>query len=161
MAFLHAMNAVGFDYQAMIQTDLRHLATAHPGQADGGYTHFLRLNKSLHKIVRVAAGRETDQAVSGARLRDQLSDKDMLEADVVCYGRHHCPVSRKIDCRQRDATSRDRMQKLDGNVRGIAARAAIAHRKQTAVNAINVGNCSRRGDDFLSVPRKERVNYFV
>src|SRR5439155_1497186 len=107
--------------------------------ADGSYTHFLRLNKSLHEIVRVPAGRETDQAVSGARLRDQLADKDMLKADVVGYGRHHRSVSRKIDCGQGNAAGRDWMQKLDSNMRRVAARAAVAHRKQAAVSAINVG----------------------
>src|SRR5437879_11626104 len=142
MAFLHAMNAVGFDHEAMIQTDLRHLASTHPGQADGGYTHFFRLNKSLNEIVRVAASRETDQAVSGAPLRDQLPDKDMLEADVVSHSRHHRPISCKIDCGQGNTTGRDRMQKLDSNMRRVAARAAIPHRKQAAVFAINVGNCS-------------------
>src|SRR6266404_2293392 len=161
VAFLYPMNAVGFDHQAVIQADLCHLATAHPSQADGCYTHFFRLNKSLYEIVRVSAGREADQSVSGARLRDQLSDKDMLEADVVSHGRHHRPVSRKIDCGQGNPAGRDRMQKLDSHMRCIAARAAIAHRKQAAVSAIDVGDRSRGGDHFLSVPCKERVNYYV
>src|SRR6478672_9477395 len=125
VAFLYAMNAVGFDHETMIQTDLRHLAAVHPGQADGGYTHLLRLIKGLHEIVRVAAGREADQAVPGAPLRDQLTDKDMLEADVISHGRHHRPVSGQIDCGQRDATSRNRMQKLDSHMRRVAARAAV------------------------------------
>src|SRR5256886_14128124 len=135
VAFLYPMNAVGFDYQTVIQANLCHLTTAHPSQADGCNTHFLCFHKSLHEIVRVSAGGDTDQAVSGARLGDQLTNKDMLEADVVGHCGHHRPVGGKINCSQRHTPGRDRVKKLDSHVRGITAGATVAHRKEPAVAA--------------------------
>src|SRR5204863_5384282 len=115
------MNAVSFNHQAVIQADLYHLATTHPSQADRCNTHLLCFHKSLHEIVRVPAGRDAYQAVPGARLGNNLTDKDMLEADVVGYSGHHCSICGEIDCSQRDTPSRDRVQKLDGDVRRVAA----------------------------------------
>src|SRR5437762_2467556 len=83
MTFLHAMNAVGLHHQAVVQSDLRHLATAHSSQPDGRYTHFLCFQKSLYQVVGVSAGGETDQTVPGASLRNQLTDKHVLETDII------------------------------------------------------------------------------
>src|ERR1051326_1227604 len=161
VAFLHPMDAVGFDHKAVIQAGLRHLAAAHPGQPDGGHAHLLRFQKSPHKVVRVPAGRETYQAVAGSGLSNQLADEDVLESDVVGYRAQHRAVGGQIDRGPRDTPGSNRVQKLDGHVRRVAAGAAVAHRTETAVAAINLRDGPGGGDHLLPVPGEEFVNDLV
>jgi len=87
--------ALGYDMADVTIADegqAKEWIAAHPGQADGGHTHFLSFQKSVDQIVRVAAGRNANQAVTSPSLRDQLTNKHMLEADVIGHRRHHRAV---------------------------------------------------------------------
>jgi hypothetical protein len=53
------------------------------------------------------------------------------------------------------------VQKLDGHVRSVAARATVTHRKEPAVAALNIGNSSSSSDDLLSIPGEEGVDHLV
>src|SRR5690349_6744430 len=85
----------------------------------------------------------------------------MLKPNVVSNRRHHRPVGREIDCRQRDTASSNRVEELNRNVRSVATRTTIPHRKQTAVAAIHVRDGSRRVDNLLAIPREESVNHLM
>ncbi len=161
VTFLDAMNAVGFDYEAVVQSDLGHLAARHSGEADGRYTELFCFRKRFHEVVGVPAGRESDEAIAGARLCDQLADKDMLEADVVRHRAHHRSIRGQIDRSQRDAPGRHRMQKLNRHVRCIAARATVAHREEPSVMTINVRNRAGSSNDSLPILRKKLVDHLL
>ena len=80
------------------------------------------------------------------RLGDDLAHKHVLEADIVADRRDHRHIGEKVDRGERRTAGRDGMHEFDGDVRGIAARAAVAHREQPAVVAVDVGDGLGRGD---------------
>jgi len=65
------------------------------------------------EVLEKAETAEAYKAVAVACLGNQLTDKDMLEPDVVGHCAHHRPVGGQIDCGQCDAPSRDRVQELE------------------------------------------------
>src|ERR1700730_10639188 len=139
VAFLNAVDAVGFDDQTMIETEPRHFSTGVPGQTNGAHSDLLRLAKGVHEVGRIAAGRDADQAVTGPPLGDDLAYENMVKANIVADGRHHRAVASEVDGGQRRPAGRDRVQKLNRNVGSIAARAAIAYIELAPAPAAVIG----------------------
>src|SRR5271166_3646379 len=70
----------------------------------------------------------------------------MVEPDVVADRRDHRDVGDKIDRGERGPSGGDRMDELDRDMRGVAARAAVAHREQPPAAAIDPCNGLGRRD---------------
>jgi hypothetical protein len=64
-------------------------------------------------------------------------------------------IGDEVDRGQRRTPRRYRMQELHRDVRGVAARSAVAHRKEPAVTAINIRNRMRDSDHGGGVIREE------
>ena len=156
VAFLDAVDRRRRHDQAMIDDAAGlHPAAVAAGQPDGHQAHLLGLGEGGDQIGRIAAGGDADQAVARPRLGDDLADEDVLEADVVADRRDHREIGDEVDRGQRRAAGRDRMQELDRDMRGVAARAAIAHGEQPAAAAVDVGERLRRGDQDRSLRGEE------
>ena len=74
-----------------------------------------------------------------------------MKPHIISYSGHHGLICRKIDGRKRRATGGHRMQKFDGNMGGITARSAVAHRKQPSLMLINVRYGHGSGQDFFGL----------
>ena len=88
------------------------------------------------------------------RLGDDLTHEDVLEADIVADRGDHCRIGDKVDRGERRTAGGDRVQEFHGDVCGIAARAAVAHRKQPAAAAVDVGKGCRRVRRRPALPKK-------
>ena len=133
VAFLDPVDAVALHDQAMIEPPSRAiLPPSLPAKPMVDQADLLRLGKSGQQIFGISAGGKPDQAVAGPRLGDQLAHEDVAEADIVADRRQHRDVGGQVDRGQRRAAGGDRMQEFHGEMRGIAARAAIAHAEQSA-----------------------------
>jgi hypothetical protein len=155
MAFLNPVNAVACHAQTMIEAGFCHAAAGGAGKTDGRHAHLPRSAESQQEIFRIPARRKTDQAVAWPRLRDDLAQKNMVEADVVADPGQHGDIARQIDGCQRRPSGRDRMLKFDGDMSGIAARPAIAHREETAAFAIGIGDRTRSRNYVLAMRREK------
>ena len=113
------------------------------------------LAKAGDQIGRIAAGRDADQAIARPRLGDHLADEHLIEADVVADRRNHCDIGDEVDRRQRRAARRDRMDEFNRDMRGIAARAAIAHGEQPAAAPVDIGDRPGGGEQDRGLGGKE------
>ena len=73
----------------------------------------------------------------------------VLEAEIVAERRQRRDIGGEVDRGERRPAGGDRMHELHRDMRGIAARAAIAHGEQPATAAIDAGDGARRGDQAL------------
>ena len=141
------MEVVGTMRQVVDDAGRLHLAAIAARKTDGYDSHLLGLGEGSDEIGRIAAGRDADQTVAGLALRDDLAHEDVLEADVVADRRDHREIGDKVDRGERRAAGGDRMDEFDGDVRRVAARAAVAHGEQAAAAAIDIGDGLGRGDE--------------
>ncbi len=150
--FLHAVDGVGVDDQAVVeQAAAAHRAAVAAGEADGAQPHVARLGEGLHQVVGVAAGGKPHQAVTGARMRFELAGEHVAHADVVAYCGEHGHVHHQIHRRQRRASRRDGMLELHAKVCGVAAGAAVAHGEHLPAAGIDGGQGAGAGHHLLGM----------
>ena len=92
-------------------------------------------------------------------LGDHLTNEDVLETDIIADGRNHREIGDQIDRGERRAAGGDRVHELDGDMRCVATRAAVAHGKQPAAVAIDIGERFRRRDQDAGLRRRKSVRW--
>ena len=97
----------------------------------------LALTKAAMRLAELPLVEMPIEPVARLALGDDLADEHVVEADVVADRRDHRDVGDEIDRRERRPARRDRMDEFDRDMRGVAARAAVAHREQPAAAAID------------------------
>ncbi len=79
----------------------------------------------------------------------------MFEAEIVADRGNHRQIRDQIGSGKRRASCRDRMHEFHRDMGGVAARAAIAHRKQPPAATVHVGKRFRRGHQNRRIFAKE------
>ncbi len=116
-----------------------HPSTVTARKSDRHEPHLLGLGEGRDQVRRIAARRNTDQAVTRLAVSDDLADEDVLEADIIADGGDHREIGHQVRRRKRRAASRYRMHELDRDMRSIAARASVSHGKQLAAAPVDIG----------------------
>jgi hypothetical protein len=149
---LDVVDRVRLHDQAVIdQAAGPHLPAISTGQSQREQAELSGLLISEQQVLRVAAGGEADQAIDGARVHLHLAPEHVPHAQVVAHGAQHRHIHGQVERGQGGPTRRDRVQELDGQVRGVTARAAITHAQQLASGAKHAPERARRLDQRCRV----------
>src|SRR5262245_19350172 len=130
VCFLHTVYAGCRHCQAKIEQAFgmhsTHSSSIAACKTDGYELHPPRSLKSMHEVLRVAAGRNGKQYIAFTAERNDLAREDIGKPDIVCHCRDHCYVVVQTDHRESFAADGDRMHELDGKMLGVGGRAAVA-----------------------------------